>query len=42
VARRDATILLEEGLRVLAAQIAQEDPQRGWRVVRGLALNAQR
>ena len=39
---RDAAILLEEGLRVLTAQIAQEDPQRGWRVICGLALNARR
>jgi hypothetical protein len=41
-ASRDATILAEEGLRVLTAQLAQEDPLRGRRAVRGLMLNAVR
>jgi hypothetical protein len=40
-ASRDATTLLEEGLRVLAAQLSQDDPERGRRVVQGLMLNAE-
>jgi hypothetical protein len=38
--RADVTTLAEQGLRVLTAQIAQEDRQRAPRVVRGLAANA--
>jgi hypothetical protein len=42
VISRDALILLEEGPRVLVQQLIQDDPERGWRAVRGLMLNAAR
>jgi hypothetical protein len=37
---RNAVILLEQGPRVLVHQLAQDDPERGWRVRRGLMINA--
>lgn len=36
----DATMLAEQGARVLAAQVLQDDPRRGWRVVRALCARA--
>jgi hypothetical protein len=39
---RDATTALEQGWRVLAHQVMQDDPERRGRVIRALALRAGR
>lgn len=39
-ASANAVILLEQGTRVLAHQVLQDDLQRAWRVIRGLGLKS--
>jgi hypothetical protein len=41
-ASHDATVLLEEGLRVLVAEMAENDPIRGRKAVTGRIASAQR